>query len=107
MDELEILRQRIDETDRRLLETLAARLAHVAEVGRLKAKGGPFLRDAGQKLRLAARVAQERATLRFQAPHLGDVREARGQRLEEAAVRLVDALSQDLELVHGPSILPV
>jgi chorismate mutase/prephenate dehydratase len=56
MDELEILRQRIDETDRRLLETLAARLAHVAEVGRLKAKGGPFLRDLDREARLLARV---------------------------------------------------
>lgn len=56
MEELEILRQRIDETDRRLLETLAARLAHVAEVGRLKAKGGPFLRDFDRETRLLARV---------------------------------------------------
>ena len=56
MDELEILRQRIDETDRRLLETLAARLVHVAEVGRLKAKGGPFLRDLDREARLLARV---------------------------------------------------
>ncbi len=56
MDELEILRQRIDETDRRLLETLAARLAHVAEVGLLKAKGAPFLRDLDREARLLARV---------------------------------------------------
>jgi len=56
MDELEILRQRIDETDRRLLETLAARLAHVAEVGRLKARGVPFLRDLDREARLLARV---------------------------------------------------
>jgi len=56
MDELETLRQRIDETDRRLLETLAARLAHVAEVGRLKARGSPFLRDTGRETRLLARV---------------------------------------------------
>jgi chorismate mutase/prephenate dehydratase len=57
MDELEILRQRIDETDRRLLETLAERLAHVADVGRLKAKGSPFLRDLGREEKLLGRVA--------------------------------------------------
>ena len=56
MDALEILRQRIDETDRRLLETLAARLAHVAEVGHLKAKGSPFLRDFDREEKLLARV---------------------------------------------------
>jgi chorismate mutase / prephenate dehydratase len=56
MDELEILRKRIDETDRRLLETLAARLAHVADVGRLKAKGGPHLRDFDRETKLLARV---------------------------------------------------
>ena len=45
MDSLDDLRRRIDETDRQLLETLALRLRFVAEVGRLKAKGVPFLRD--------------------------------------------------------------
>ncbi|HEX5854615.1 MAG TPA: prephenate dehydratase [Thermoanaerobaculia bacterium] len=56
MDELEALRARIDETDRRLLETLAARLAQVAEVGRLKARDKPFLRDLDREARLLARV---------------------------------------------------
>ena len=56
MDELEILRRRIDETDRRLLETLAARLAHVAEVGRLKSKGVPFLRDQARESELLAKI---------------------------------------------------
>jgi chorismate mutase/prephenate dehydratase len=56
MDDLETLRARIDETDRRLLETLAARLAQVAEVGRLKARGAPFLRDLDREARLLARV---------------------------------------------------
>lgn len=56
MDDLEILRQRIDETDRRLLETLAERLGHVAEVGRLKARGAPFLRDLDRETKLLARV---------------------------------------------------
>ena len=56
VDDLESLRARIDETDRRLLETLAVRLAQVAEVGRLKAKGAPFLRDLDREARLLARV---------------------------------------------------
>ncbi len=56
MDELETLRQRIDETDRRILEALAARLAHVADVGRLKARGAPFLRDLDRETRLLLRV---------------------------------------------------
>ena len=56
MDELEILRRRIDETDRRLLETLAARLAHVAEVGRLKSKGVPFLRDHERERELLGKI---------------------------------------------------
>jgi len=56
MDDLEALRARIDETDRRLLETLAARLAQVAEVGRFKAKRAPFLRDLERESRLLARV---------------------------------------------------
>src|SRR5260370_28138476 len=56
MDDLETLRSRIDETHRRLLETLAARLAQVAEVGRLKAKNKPFLRDLDRETRLLARV---------------------------------------------------
>jgi chorismate mutase/prephenate dehydratase len=65
MDELEILRQRIDETDRRLLETLATRLAHVAEVGRLKVKGSPFLRDLDRETRLLARVESIARELRL------------------------------------------
>jgi chorismate mutase / prephenate dehydratase len=56
MDTLDDLRRRIDETDRRLLETLAERLTHVAEVGRLKVKGAPFLRDLDREARLLARV---------------------------------------------------
>jgi chorismate mutase/prephenate dehydratase len=56
MDDLETLRARIDETDRRLLETLAARLAQVAEIGRLKAKRAPFLRDLPRESRLLSRV---------------------------------------------------
>ena len=56
MDDIETLRRHIDETDRRLLETLAERLTHVAEVGRLKSKGVPFLRDLDREARLLARV---------------------------------------------------
>src|SRR6266545_794605 len=56
MDELEALRQRIDETDRRLLETLAERMKRVAEVGRLKAQGALFLRDHEREAKLLSRV---------------------------------------------------
>lgn len=56
MDTLDDLRRRIDETDRQLLETLALRLKFVAEVGRLKSKGVPFLRDHARESALLARV---------------------------------------------------
>ena len=62
MDALEDLRRKIDETDRRLLETLAERLRHVAEVGQLKTKGVPFLRDHAREAALLSKVeAQARA----------------------------------------------
>ena len=56
MDSLDDLRRRIDETDRQLLETLALRLRFIAEVGLLKAKGVPFLRDHAREAALLARV---------------------------------------------------
>jgi chorismate mutase/prephenate dehydratase len=56
MDALDDLRRRIDETDRRLLETLAERLRHVADVGRLKSKGVPFLRDHERETALLAKI---------------------------------------------------
>ncbi|MEO8586293.1 MAG: prephenate dehydratase [Acidobacteriota bacterium] len=56
MDDLDDLRRRIDETDRQLLETLALRLKFVAEVGRLKSKGVPFLRDPARESALMAKV---------------------------------------------------
>ena len=59
MDALEVLRQRIDETDRQLLETLAERLRHVAEVGRLKTQGLAFLRDHDREARLLSRVESQ------------------------------------------------
>jgi chorismate mutase/prephenate dehydratase len=56
MDTLDDLRRRIDETDRQLLETLALRLKFVAEVGRLKSKGVPFLRDHARESALLAKL---------------------------------------------------
>ncbi len=56
MDTLDDLRRRIDETDRQLLETLALRLKFVAEVGRLKSKGVPFLRDHARESELLGKI---------------------------------------------------
>jgi chorismate mutase / prephenate dehydratase len=56
MEELDTLRKRIDRTDRELLEKLRERLDHVAEVGRIKAGGAPFLRDAEREAELLKRI---------------------------------------------------
>jgi chorismate mutase / prephenate dehydratase len=67
MDPLDDLRRRIDETDRRLLETLAERLRHVAEVGRLKSRGLPFLRDHARESALLAKVEAQAKALGLDA----------------------------------------
>ena len=67
MDDLDDLRRRIDETDRRLLEMLAERLKTVAEVGRLKRKGIPFLRDHAREAALLAKIEAEARELGLDA----------------------------------------
>ncbi|MEO8054843.1 MAG: prephenate dehydratase [Acidobacteriota bacterium] len=67
MDTLDDLRRRIDETDRQLLETLALRLKFVAEVGRLKSKGVPFLRDHARESALLAKVEAQAKELGLDA----------------------------------------
>ena len=67
MDALDELRRRIDETDRQLLETLALRLKFVAEVGRLKSKGVPFLRDHARESALLAKVEAQAKELGLDA----------------------------------------
>jgi chorismate mutase/prephenate dehydratase len=56
MNDLETLRGKLDEVDRRLLEVLGERLRTVAEIARLKAQGLPFLRDHDRESELLARV---------------------------------------------------
>ncbi len=56
MNDLEKLRERLDEVDRRLLEVLAERLQTVAEIARVKARGLPFLRDHDREFELLSRV---------------------------------------------------
>lgn len=56
MNDLEILRAKLDEVDRRLLEVLGERLRTVAEIARVKAEGLSFLRDHERESELLARV---------------------------------------------------
>jgi chorismate mutase/prephenate dehydratase len=56
MNDLEKLRERLDEVDRRLLEVLGERLKTVAEIARVKADGLSFLRDHERESELLARV---------------------------------------------------
>jgi len=56
MNDLEKLRGKLDEVDRRLLEALGERLQTVAEIARVKAQGLPFLRDHDRESELLARV---------------------------------------------------
>jgi chorismate mutase/prephenate dehydratase len=56
MNDLDALRSKLDEVDRRLLEVLGERLRTVAEIARLKAQGLPFLRDHDRESELLARV---------------------------------------------------
>lgn len=56
MNDLDKLRGKLDEVDRRLLEALGERLQTVAEIARVKARGLPFLRDHDRESELLARV---------------------------------------------------
>jgi len=56
MNDLEKLRGKLDEVDRRLLEVLGERLQTVAEIARVKAKGLSFLRDHDRESELLARI---------------------------------------------------
>jgi chorismate mutase/prephenate dehydratase len=56
MNDLEKLRGKLDEVDRRLLEVLGERLQTVAEIARVKAEGLSFLRDHERESELLARV---------------------------------------------------
>ena len=56
MNDLEELRGKLDDVDRRLLEVLGERLETVAEIARVKAEGLPFLRDHDRESELLARV---------------------------------------------------
>jgi chorismate mutase/prephenate dehydratase len=56
MNDLEILRGKLDEIDRRLLEALGDRLQTVAEIARVKAEGLSFLRDHDRESELLARI---------------------------------------------------
>jgi chorismate mutase/prephenate dehydratase len=56
MNDLEILRGKLDEVDRRLLEALGDRLQTVAEIARVKAEGLSFLRDHDRESELLARI---------------------------------------------------
>ena len=55
-DELATIREALDRTDRKLLETLLDRLACVRDVARLKEDGLPFLRDHEREAELLSRV---------------------------------------------------
>lgn len=63
MKELDALRERIDRTDREILEKLRERVGLAAEAGRLKATGAPFLRDEGREAALLSRVETEARAL--------------------------------------------
>jgi chorismate mutase/prephenate dehydratase len=56
MNDLEKLRSKLDEVDRRLLEVLQDRLQTVAVIARVKAEGLSFLRDHDRESELLARV---------------------------------------------------
>ncbi len=56
MKDLEKLRGKLDEVDRRLLEALGDRLKTVAEIARVKAEGLSFLRDHDRESELLERV---------------------------------------------------
>jgi len=56
MNDLEKLRSKLDDADRRLLEVLQNRLQTVAEIARVKAEGLSFLRDHDRESELLARV---------------------------------------------------
>jgi chorismate mutase/prephenate dehydratase len=56
MNDLEKLRAKLDEVDRRLLEVLGERLQTVAEIAQVKAQGLPFLRDHDRESELLARI---------------------------------------------------
>ena len=56
MNDLEKLRGKLDEVDRRLLEVLGERLRTVAEIAQVKAQGVPFLRDHDRESELLARI---------------------------------------------------
>jgi len=56
MNDLEKLRSKLDEVDRRLLEVLQDRLQTVAVIARVKAEGLSFLRDHERESELLARV---------------------------------------------------
>jgi len=56
MNDLEKLRGKLDEVDRRLLEALGERLQTVAEIARVKAQGLSFLRDHDRESELLARI---------------------------------------------------
>ena len=56
MNDLEKLRDKLDEVDRRLLEILGERLQTVGEIARVKAEGLSFLRDHERESELLARV---------------------------------------------------
>ena len=56
MNDLEKLRGKLDEVDRRLLEVLGERLQTVAEIARVKAKGLSFLRDHDRESELLKRI---------------------------------------------------
>ncbi|MBZ5588739.1 MAG: prephenate dehydratase [Acidobacteriia bacterium] len=55
-DRLATVREALDRTDRKLLETLLERLAKVRDVARLKKEGVPFLRDHEREAELLSRV---------------------------------------------------
>jgi len=56
MDDLEKLRGKLDQVDRRLLEVLGDRLKTVAEIARVKAQGLSFLRDHDRESELLERI---------------------------------------------------
>ena len=56
MNDLEKMRGKLDEVDRRLLEVLGERLQTVAEIARVKAEGLSFLRDHDRESELLARI---------------------------------------------------
>ncbi|MCJ7753217.1 MAG: chorismate mutase, partial [Thermoanaerobaculales bacterium] len=56
MNDLEKLRGKLDEVDRRLLEVLGERLQTVAEIARVKAQGLSFLRDHDRESELLERI---------------------------------------------------